>query len=78
MILTVLTSSGCVDPIDLDLPSGDPKLIVFGWITDANEPYEISISYSNDFNDPTTYPTISGAVVYVLDNEGRRFDFLGG
>jgi len=73
VVLTVL--SGCIDPILLDLPSGEPKLVVFGWITDASEPYEISISVSNDFNDPTAYQTISGTEVYVLNTNGQRFDF---
>jgi len=66
---------GCVEVITLDLPSGEEKLVVFGWVTDKAGPYEIKVTKTNGFNDPNPYPVVSGATVYLLDSSGESIDF---
>ncbi|MFY0627366.1 MAG: DUF4249 domain-containing protein [Reichenbachiella sp.] len=66
---------GCLDSINLDLPSEEEKIVVFGWITDLDERYEVVISKTNAFNETEPYLTVSGAEVYVYDRNNYRFDF---
>lgn len=74
LVMLIITS--CIDQIDLNLDSGASNLVVFGWITNEAVPYEIKLSLSNGYSDQSGYPAVSGAEVFVTDQEGNRFDFL--
>ena len=72
---SLLLLTTCVDRIDLDESlSGDPLLVVDGVITDANEPYTVKLSYSS--RNLKTYEggILSGAEVYITDEENNRAD----
>jgi len=75
-IIVLLVNNSCIDEIGLDLPSGPEKVVVFGWITNEEKPYEIKISVSNNFSDLADYESISGAEVYVMDQLSNRYDFV--
>ena len=66
----------CVDSVDLDLPLGTERVVIGGWITTDNQPYEISVTRTIGFNDIDSDAEISGAEVYVLNRFSERFDFL--
>ncbi|WP_422362282.1 DUF4249 domain-containing protein [Reichenbachiella sp.] len=76
IFLIVFIYSSCIDEIDLDLDTGESHLVVFGWITNEIVPYEIKLSISNGYSDQTGYPAVSGAEVFVTDQEGDRYDFV--
>lgn len=76
LIILSIFFTQCVDPADLDLPTSEPKLVVFGWITNEPRPYEISLTLTNNFSDRSAYPVVTGAEVYVLDRLDQRHDFI--
>lgn len=76
LLIVGLIYSSCIDPIDLDLDTGESHLVVFGWITNEAVPYEIKLSMSNGYSDQTGYPTLSDAEVFVTDQVGNRHDFI--
>src|SRR5690554_906724 len=67
---TILLYS-CEKEIDLDLNNSDPQIIIEGSITDAPGPYYVRISKSVNFDEPNSYPPVSGAYVTISDNEGN-------
>lgn len=71
-----LLAISCIDQINLDLKAGETNVVVFGWITNKPEAYEISITRSNGYSDQTGYPAVSGAEVYVTDHQNNRYDFV--
>ena len=73
--LITLVCISCIDPIVLNLDTGESHLVVFGWVTNEPVPYEIKLSVSNGYSDQSGYPVVSGAEVYVTDQLGNRFDF---
>jgi hypothetical protein len=70
-----MVASSCEDPIDIDIPDGPERLVVEGWITDQPGPYQIRLSFTNNFNDPAPNPKVLNARVRVDDSEGRSHDF---
>ncbi len=67
--------TSCEEPADLDLPLGEPRMVISGWITNKEEPYTVSVTQTIGFNDQSTDPGVEGAEVYVTDRLSRRFDF---
>ena len=72
----LLAIGACVEPIDLDLPAQEERIVVYGWVTSENKPHEITVTRTLDFNNNSPYPPVSGAQVYVLDRLDQRYDFL--
>ena len=75
LVLSAIVSS-CIEPIQLELPSSEEKITVYGWITSENKSHEVRISRTLGFNDHSEYPPITGAEVYVIDRIGARYDFV--
>ncbi len=61
--------------IDVDLPEGEEKLVVFGNLTNEDELQSIKISRTTPFKSRDPYPSESGATVYVTDRLNNRIDF---
>lgn len=74
MVLVLLL--GCEAPIDLELPEGQPRMVISGWVTTDQRAYTVSVTRTVGFNDNTTNPGISRAEVYVLDRSSSRYDFI--
>jgi hypothetical protein len=68
MGIAMLFSTACREEIDLDLNSGNPKIIIEGAVTDQRVPYEIKITKSINFNAKNEYPAVMGAFVTIGDN----------
>lgn len=66
----------CDDQIYPELPTSDPIIAIDAWINNLSEPQVIDVVYTQGYYDNSDYAGISGAQVYVTDNEGLRFDFI--
>ena len=75
LLLLFVLASSCEDPIDIDIPDGQERLVVEGWITDQPGPYEIKLSVTNNFNDTAPNPKVPNATVSVIDSKGSVFLF---
>jgi hypothetical protein len=74
IICFVVLVSGCIDPINLEIPNGDGTLVVDGLITDQPGPYTVKLSRSIDFDNSRPLRVFSvpekGATVKVTDSNG--------
>lgn len=64
--------SSCTEVIELDLNETDPQMVVEGYINNQPGPYYVKISRTQNFDEPNTFPPVSGALVEISDEEGNR------
>lgn len=60
----------CEDVIKIDLKNVEPRIVIEGVITDHPGPYTVKISKTGDYFEPSTFPTVSDAIVIITDNAG--------
>lgn len=72
VIAALFVLSACQDKIDLDLPEGETFLVVEGWITNADRPHEVKLTYSAPYFENTPPPPATGATVLITDDEGNE------
>lgn len=75
LIVIALSLASCTKIIDLDLNSTDTRLVIEGEITDQPGPYYVKISQTLNFDEPNSWPEVSGATV-VLSETGGNADTL--
>lgn len=69
-LITILFAS-CEKEVDVDLNDSDPQIVIEGEITDQPGPYFVRISKSVNFSNSNTYPSVSGAIVSISDDNGN-------
>ena len=63
----------CIDPITLTVNSDEGVIVVEGGITDKDGPYTVNLFRSvGVYNDLTKRPAVTGAFVYVIDEDGNK------
>lgn len=67
IVLTFIFYS-CEEIIEIDLNSADPKIVIEGIVTEQPGPYTVTITKTTDYYNPGSYPTVSGAVVSIADD----------
>jgi hypothetical protein len=60
----------CEDVVDVNVDEGVPVLVVEGWITTVDKPYEVRLSKTAPYFKNEQTPPASGASVIIRDNEG--------
>ena len=75
IILFVLFFSSCEKVIDLKLKETAPKIVIEAIFTDLNTRHTVSISYTTNFDEPTTKIPVSGASVVIKDENGTNISF---
>ena len=70
--LALLTLSACEDVIDVNIPKGEPLLVVDGAVTDQPGPYVVKLTKTIPYFDEQALPPVPGAVLTLTDNEGQR------
>jgi Domain of unknown function (DUF4249) len=72
VLLSLITlTTSCIEEVNLDLNSSNPKIIIEGAVTDQRVAYDIKISKSINFNAKNEYPPVGGAFVTIGDNVGN-------
>lgn len=80
VLLITLFLMGCEDVIDVDLPTGEPKLVVdasLNWqLGSLGNEQVIKLSTTTGYYEPTV-PKVSGATVFVTNTDSNQvFDFI--
>ncbi len=70
LFLTALALSGCEKIVELEIPSGDPQLVVRGQITNLDQPWIVTLSLSQPYFDQDTVTTVADANVRIMDSDG--------
>jgi hypothetical protein len=76
IILCLLLLAACDDQIYPDLADAPPIIVVDAWINNKPEPQTIKLSMTQPYFDNSEDSGITNASVFIIDNEGNRFDFL--
>ncbi|MDH5365468.1 MAG: DUF4249 domain-containing protein [Cyclobacteriaceae bacterium] len=75
-VITIIFLSACDDIIDVELPIGEPVLVVDAWLNDKPEDQFILLTTTIPYFDDSLQPEVSGAVITVSDSEGNNYDFI--
>lgn len=73
--LTVSLLISCEEVIDPTLEPAAPVLVVDAWINDRMETQTISLTRSQPYFEAVTPPGVTGAVVSVVDSQGKVYAF---
>ena len=73
--LSLITFISCEEIIYPDLESKTPILVVDAWLNNQNESQTIVLSSSQDYLDSTSTKFIDGAEVYIINDNGDKFNF---
>mgnify|MGYP000064799044 CR=1 FL=1 len=73
--IIIVLFNACIDHVQVPLPKGPERLVVFGWITSERAAYQVKLSKSTIFEDQSGYPAISNASVYVSDSWNNHYAF---
>ena len=72
LLLLAFASFNCQKVVVIDLNQASPKLVIDANITDEPGPYNIILSKSGNYFEPTlTFPPVSNALVIVSDDLGN-------
>lgn len=74
--IIIITLSACDDIIDVELPAGEPVLVVDAWLNDKPEDQFILLTTTIPYFENSLQPEVSGAVITVSDSEGSSYDFI--
>jgi hypothetical protein len=70
-LLLCVTGIACKKVIDVDLNSADPQIVIEGNISDSPGPYYVTLSKTVNFDQPNTFPPVTGAHIVISDTLGK-------
>ena len=71
LLLFSMIGFACQKVIDVDLNSTDPQIVIEGNISDSRGPYYVTVSKTVNFDQPNTFPPVTGAHVVMSDPVGN-------
>ncbi|MDB4926377.1 DUF4249 domain-containing protein [Mucilaginibacter sp.] len=73
-IILCISIASCKKVINLKLGNTSPQLVIEGNLTDIVGTQSITISQSVAFDNTNTFPPVSGAIVKIIDYNGRVYN----
>jgi hypothetical protein len=71
LLLLSVIGFACQKVIDVDLNSAAPQIVIEGNISDSPGPYYVTLSKTINFDQPNTFPPVTGAHVVISDTVGN-------
>jgi hypothetical protein len=71
LLIFVFLFCRCEKPIDVDLNSSDPRIVIEGAISDVPGDYHVKLTRSVNFDESNDFPVVSGALVKLSDDAGN-------
>ncbi|SMD34884.1 protein of unknown function [Reichenbachiella faecimaris] len=68
--------SACDDQIYPELDDAPEVLVVDAWIDDLMQDQVVTLSMTQPYFESSETKPVTGAEVYITDNDGNRFDFI--
>lgn len=68
MIVLIAFISSCTKVIDVNYKDSAPQYVIEGNISDQPGPYTVKITKSKKYDADNVFPTVSGAIVIITDN----------
>lgn len=76
LILIILIGTSCEKIVDIEIPAGEPVLVVDGQITNQLERWVIQLSLSQSYFDQSERNDVSDAQVYIESTDGTTVDLV--
>jgi hypothetical protein len=70
VVILTITFCSCQKVVVLNLNNTSPQIVIQGEVTDSAGPYTVMINQSVGFYANNIFPTVSGAIVKISDNQG--------
>lgn len=73
-LILLLITGACIDPLQVDVKTSQPRLIVDGLITDQEGPYQVKLFYSVNLSTSVgiNFTPVENATVEIVDQDGNR------
>jgi len=72
ILIPAFISYNCQKVVSIDLNAASPKLVIDANVTDQSGPYNVILSRSGDYFEPSlTFPPVSNALIIISDDLGR-------
>jgi hypothetical protein len=71
LLVIVLIASSCQKVVNIDLNEASPGIIIEGSISDQTYSCSVRLSTTVNYDEPNTFPAVSGAVVTINDDIGN-------
>ena len=68
--------TACQQVVDLNLNNSSTQLVIEGSVNNAAGPYHVTITKSVNFYHDNSYPSVSGAMVIIIDSTAAVIDTL--
>ena len=75
LFFTVLMAYACKETYDPEIETQEPVIVVDALITNEPGPYEVKLNLSVAYNSTQSYPAITNATVYVIDQNNHIYYF---
>jgi len=73
LLVSILLSVSCVDPLKIKVFDDADRLVVDGEITDAPGPYKVRLFHSSRVDESTLHPIFEkGASIWIIDDTGQE------
>ena len=69
-LLLLLGSAGCQKVVTIALNTSASQLVIEGNLADDNQPCQVSLTTSTNYNNTNSFAPVSGATVTLADNAG--------
>lgn len=71
LIISFSLLSACEKPINMDLNSSDPKIVIVGAISNVPGEYTVKLTRTVNFDEANEFPAVSDALVRISDGTGN-------
>jgi len=72
-ILITLELNSCQQVVSIDLNKADPHIVIEGIISDQQGPYDVKVSMTGNYFEPSLYfPPVTDAQIVLTDDQGQR------
>jgi len=71
LVFTVIVCTSCEKVIDVNLNNASSVVVIEGVVTNRADSQYVQIHRTVNFDEPNTFPAVTGAIVTIADNNGR-------
>jgi len=75
IFIPLLLLTACEEDIYIPLNTAPPAIVIEGTVTNFPGPYQVKITKTTDFYNPSNVPAVGNATVYVEDDKGHTWPF---
>jgi hypothetical protein len=69
---TIFSLVSCTKVVNINLNASSPRLIIEGSVSDQPASCSVKLSKSVNFDEPNTFPEVTGASVFISDDKGNH------